>query len=73
MAGNDTDVVNATEAGAILRCSSATVTRWAKHGRIPFVKRGQQGKSDWLFSRHDIQRIAEARNQARQLLGAVPL
>lgn len=70
---NDNDVVNATEAGAILLCSAATVTRWAKSGRIPVVERGRQGKSEWLFDRNEIKRIAVARQTARNLLGSVPL
>jgi predicted site-specific integrase-resolvase len=51
---NDTRLLDAREAAAILRMDSRTLVRWARLGQVPSHTMGEGRRKLWRFLEHEL-------------------
>lgn len=52
-------VIGSKKSGEILGVSIATVTRWAKSGKLPALHKEDGLRQPWLFDQAEVQKLAD--------------
>lgn len=61
MQSTDELLIGVAEASEVLGVSKTTVTRWAKSGRLPVIRKLRGETGGWLFDAGVIRRVAQER------------